>query len=233
MAAIVGAALTLLACRAAEQGVATQDVVTTIPWRAPEEARYRILDGDEVKGQGVLLIEEEGPLLKLSQEFQGQGFKDTAIAIVDGQTIKPQEVTRVISGPEGERRWEVHFFSDVVEVRQRAGEEERTDQINVPAHSYDKWSEIFLWRTIDFRAGYRAAYTTIISADLAKPTRSTVILEVIGRERVEVPAGSFEAWRLEIRQGGQKQSAWIAADAGRQLLRYDNGSLVFELEELP
>jgi hypothetical protein len=89
-----------------------------------------------------------------------------------------------------------------------------------------------LWRTIDFRAGYQVAYTTIISADLGKPKRSQVILKVIGKEQVQVPAGSFEAWRLEIRQGGRGQTAWFAADDRRALLRYDNGSLVFELESL-
>ena len=177
-------------------------------------------------------IENDGPQLRLSQEFEGQGFTDTIVAIVDGRTLKPQEVTRVLTGPDGERRWEVYYFSDVAEVYQLASDDERTDELNVPEHSYDKWSEIFVWRTIDFRAGYKAAYNTIIAADLAKPQRGSVTLEVMGRELIEVSAGSFEAWRLEIRQGGQKQTAWFANSPGRELLRYDNGSLVFELEEL-
>ena len=228
-AALIVGALALAACTA--EGVATQDVVATIPWSGPEEAVYRLLDGDETIGRGVLRIEEEGDQLRLSQEFEGQGFRDVAVAIVDNQTLKPREVTRVIDGPDGERRWEVRYVGDVAKVHQRAGDDERDDQLRVPPHAYDKWSEIFLWRTIDFRPGYEAAYTTIIAADLVNPKRSLVTLEVMGKERVQVPAGSFEAWRLEIRQGGQRQTAWFAADDTRELLRYDNGSLVFELEE--
>lgn len=197
----------------------------------PEEARYRILREGEVRGQGILRIEEEGERLRLTQEFQGRGFQDRAVAVVAGQTLKPLEVRRVISGPEGERRWEVHYFSDVVEVRQRAGGDQRTDQINVPPHSYDKWSEIFVWRTIDFKVGYRATYTSVISADLGKPKRASITLQVVGKERVEVPAGSFEAWRLEIRQPGPDQLVWIADSQRREVVRYDNGFFLFELEE--
>jgi hypothetical protein len=52
------------------------------------------------------------------------------------------------------------------------------------------------------------------------------------KEDVQVPAGNFQAWRLEIRSGGRTQKAWYADDARRTLVRYDNGELVFELESI-
>ena len=52
------------------------------------------------------------------------------------------------------------------------------------------------------------------------------------KEEVEVPAGTFQAWRLEIRSGGRTQKAWYADDGPRTLVRYDNGDLVFELESI-
>jgi hypothetical protein len=61
-----------------------------------------------------------------------------------------------------------------------------------------------------------------------------VTLTVTGRERVSVPAGSFEAWRLEVRAGGVRQVAWFADTPSRTLLKYDNSrGLFFELERLP
>jgi hypothetical protein len=234
MAALLAVlAMARTACQTEEPELAAQDVVVAIPWTAVAEARYRILDDDEVKGEGVLRVEPMGERLRLRQGFTGQGFQDTSVALVDGRTLKPLEVTRVLSGPDGERRWEAHYTEGLVRVYQRSGDEERTDRLPVPEHAYDKWSEIFLWRTLDFRPGYRAAYTSLITADLDKPKMARITLEVVGQEVVEVPAGSFRAWRLEIRQSGQrKQIAWIAVEAGRELVRYDNGFQVFDLEEL-
>ncbi len=226
-------ALVLTACQAEETEETTQDVVAAIPWTATKEARYRILDDGQVKGQGILRVEPVGDRFRLSQEFSGQGFQDKAVALVDSRTLKPLEVTRLLSGPRGERRWEVRYSGGLAKVYQQSGDDERTDELLVPEHSYDKWSEIFVWQTLDFRPGYRAMYTSLISADLDKPKRALIGLEVMGQETVEVPAGSFQAWRLEIRQQGQrKQVAWIAADASPEMVRYDNGFQVFELEEV-
>jgi hypothetical protein len=55
---------------------------------------------------------------------------------------------------------------------------------------------------------------------------------VTGRETVEVPAGTFETWRLEIRSPDGTQRAWYADTERRPLVRYDNGNLVFELLSL-
>ena len=54
-------------------------------------------------------------------------------------------------------------------------------------------------------------------------------VKVTEKETVEVPAGTFQAWRLEIRSSGGKQKAWYADTETRPLVRYDNGDLVFEL----
>jgi hypothetical protein len=57
-------------------------------------------------------------------------------------------------------------------------------------------------------------------------------LEVRGKETVEVPAGTFEAWRLKISSGDGDQTAWYADTPERPLVRYDNGRQVFELLSL-
>ena len=59
-----------------------------------------------------------------------------------------------------------------------------------------------------------------------------VVLKVKKTEEITVAAGTFEAWRLEIRSGGRTQKAWYANDEQRTLVRYDNGDLVFELESI-
>ena len=219
----------MAACRGEPSILSGEEIVSNIPWRAPEEASYRLLDGEEVKGSGVLRIESTDGEITFSQTFESEEFRDEVMAVADDQTLRARSVQRVIEGPEGPRRWGVEYRDSTALVIQRSEDDERRDEVSIPANSYDSWTDIFISRTIDFREGYEATYADVISATLAQPRVISQTLEVTGKETVEVPAGTFQAWRLEIRSSDGKQKAWIADDEARTLVRYDNGDLVFEL----
>jgi hypothetical protein len=223
------AVLTMVACQGETSVLSSEEIVSGIPWQAAEEANYRLMDGDKVLGSGVLRIESAQGQITLTQEFKSEDFRDAVVAVVDARTLQASSVRRVIEGPEGPRSWEVGYQDSTAQVVQRAEGDERRDEVSVPAHSYDSWTDLFLWRTIDFHDGYEATYSDVLSATLAEPQVISQTLEVTGRETVEVPAGTFQAWRLEVRSSGGKQKAWFANDEARTLVRYDNGKEVFEL----
>ena len=226
------AALTLAGCKSETTSLSGEAIVSDIPWPASEEAHYRLMDGDKEKGSGVLTIDSEGGRVTFRQAFESESFKDETEASADSATMEPQSVQRVIDGPEGKRRWEVEYKDAAVSVVQKSEDDERTDDLSVPTRSYDSWTDVFLWRTIDFRDGYEASYSDVLSATLARPQVISQTVRVKGKETVEVSAGTFEAWRLEIRSDDGIQEAWYADTATRPLVRYDNGSLVFELLSL-
>ncbi len=232
LAALPLLVLALAACESESSVLSGQDVVSNIPWTAPEEARYRLLDGDEERGSGVLSIEAEDGSFTFRQEFENEEFRDEVVVVVDGNTLRPESVERVIDGPEGARRWRVDYEGGAATVVQRSQDEERRDEIATPTRSYDSWTDVFVWRAIDFREGYEATYTDVLSATLAKPQVISQTIKVTGKETVEVPAGTFEAWRMEIQSSDGNQTAWYADTETRPLVRYDNGSLVFELLSL-
>ncbi len=221
-----------MACGGDTTLLSGREIVAAVPWSGPETARYRLLQGDELKGVGELSLELDGDTLLLAQRFQfpHDGLSDEVSAVVDAATLRPRRVERVIGGPEGERNCQAAYDGGMVTVEQQAKEDTRTDRFAVPARSYDSWSDLFLWRTIAFSEEYQAKYFDILSCTLTKPQVVLVVLRVKGREPVSVPAGTFDAWRLEIRSGGRTQKAWYADDSARTLVRYDNGDLVFELE---
>ena len=225
-------ALALAACTSEMSILSGQDIVSSIPWTAPEEARYRLVDGDEVTGSGLFRIESRDGEFRFTQEFESEEFRDEVVAVVDGATLRPQSVQRVIAGPEGERRWQVEYEGGRAVVVQRSEGDERRDELTVPTRSYDSWTDVFLWRTIDFREGFEATYADVLSAALTKPQVIRQTLKVTGKETVEVPAGTFEAWRLEIRSSSGTQQAWYADTEEQALVRYDNGNVVFELLSL-
>lgn len=208
------------------------EVLGRIPWTAPETATYRLLDGKDVIGTGVLTIEERGQQFVLGQSFEipKEKITDTVNVVANSATLSPSSVHRRIAGPEGERECQASYGQGTVTVDQRSQGGQRTDKLDVPVKAYDTWGDLFLWRTIAFAPGFEARYLDMLTCSLAKPDVLSVAIEVTGRESVEVPAGKFEAWRLEIRSGGGTQKAWYGVDPPHTLLRYDNGQLTFELE---
>jgi len=230
----------LVACGLADEELPpTQDVVTSIPWKVGEETSYTILDNDEeVVGSGELRIDQEDGQLRLSQHYQNPEFDDRSSVLVDPETLKPVEGERVITGEDGVLRIEVHYSGDVAEIERIATEEgkeeeRRIDRMDVPEHAYDVGASLFLWRTIPMQVDYRAAYRSMATAVVGKSQENTVTLRVLRQETVEVPAGTLEAWRVEIRApGGVRQTAWYAADSARRLLKYDDGQHTFVLESV-
>jgi hypothetical protein len=194
------------------------------------------MDGDDEIGTAELAIDlpaEEGSsaghVFSQRFEFPEREITDVTKVSADAETLAPASVTRTVDGPEGERTWEAVYEDGKVVVDQRDEDDERTDSLTVPLSAFDTWTDLFLWRTVDFREGYEVKYLGVVTADFAKPDVITIELKVSGREQVEVEAGTFDAWKLEIRSGGRTQKAWIADSDQRALVKYDNTELVFEL----
>jgi len=223
----------LSACSGSDELVA-QDVLSQIPWSTPETAHYRLLHDDDTKGSAELKIAMQDGALVLAQTFNipDQKIADTVQLQADAQNLRPKVVQRTIDGPEGKRDCTATYEENSVIVEQQAKDENRRDNLSVPAQHYDSWSDLFLWRTLKFFENEEVKYVDVLTCSLTKPDLLPVVLQVKSVEEVSVPAGKFQAWRLEIRSGGRTQKAWYADDAAHTLVRYDNGDLVFELESL-
>jgi len=203
------------------------DVVGSIPWGDHEEAHYRLVDRDGSEaGSGVLRIDSADGRFRLSQTYADDSNSDESEVLVEAGTLKPLSVRREIRR-DGDTE-EVDAEYGPTEVKIRSGG--RQSFLSLPEHFYDNESALFVWRTIAFRDGLVLHHYTILTN---RRDSAVVTLEVAGREQVEVPAGTFEAWRLEIRSGSVRQVAWYADNERRYLLKYDNSEQVFLLEEMP
>lgn len=219
--------VTALACSSGEAGPPTSDVAGTPPWTTDENWFYELVDEDgEELGQAVLSVEIVDGETRLWQEFESDDAEDTTIVTVESATLKPIASEREIRQPDGdEERIEVEYTEEGALIRQG---DDKQSGLSVPEHSYDNDTSLFLWRTLPFAEGYEGSYNTIITNHR---TRQKVNLRVTGRETVTVPAGTFEAWRLEITTSNARQLAWYADTPQRQLVRYDNDrDVIFELE---
>lgn len=216
-----------------EEEAATQDVVSVIPWADAETASYilRERDGDgEERGHGTLSVRREGDHYRLVLRFEDGVNSDESSVLVDAETLKPVSVRREIVSPDERSVVEGQYEQGVVQITARTDDRERSSPLRLEEHYYENESSLFLWRTLPFREGYGASYRTVL---VNRRAQQVVEVRVAGRESVTVPAGTFEAWRVEVRSGGVEQVAWYADTEGRPLVKYDNSELLFLLAETP
>ncbi len=242
MALVAAGALLVSAGCATNDGPETQDIVTTIPWTAPERAHYDLTNRkrDDDMGEGTISIVRDGEHLVMRQEFRdNDGNEDTTEVRVDPTTLKPQSGRREIIDAKDDRRevleTEYGTLDDDsygVRIKQLTykprtdtePDNERSNPLRVPEHSYDNDTSLFIWRTIPFADDYTVTYNAIIANRRAK---RPVTLHVMGQERVETPAGQFDAWHLRIEAEQQSHDAWFATTDDHTLLVYDNDRQVF------
>jgi len=240
-------ALLSTACAAHLVNPNAEDVVTTVPWRAPESHTYRLESDGNKKGDAVLSVDTEGDHLVLKQLFSDdKGNTDESTANVDPSTLKPlssrREIvdkdnnTRVVAEAEYQTPAKDCSKDIVVQIKQTNfkppdadnPDSERSSPLCVPEHAYDNDASLFLWRTIRFEKGYNVTYNTII-AD--RRLQQGVTLMVKDRTTIDTDAGKMDAWLVDIKADANTQQAWFATTDDHRLLRYNNGSLVFVLTE--
>ena len=245
IALAVATAALLAACSGPPKEPDDPYVVTSVPWTAPEHLSYILLDQDEEEqvGRGVLSVTEESGELLLIQSFSDdEGNADDSVLLVEPDTLKPLRGTRSLFDAEGDELRTVDSeygpLDDGdygVRIRQQvfdpASEDEaestRCNPLRVPESAFDNDASLFLWRTLPFEEDLEVQYTTSI------PNRRTtriVTLVVREPERIETPAGTFDAWHVFVLAEGQSHDAWFEVDPPHRLVRYDNDLQVFLLE---
>ena len=99
---------------------------------------------------------------------------------------------------------------------------------------YDNEQAIYLIRRLPLDLSYKAAFHIfVVQTGVVFPAR----LEIKKREKISVPAGEFDSYRLEIvgfKDGikALQHTMWYSADDRKILLKYDSGQAIIELEDV-
>ncbi len=208
------------------------DIVTSIPWADQESADYLLLDpGDgEVCGNGTLSISRTGGQFELSLRFESNGNTDVTTLLVDAETLQPASVRRerLIDGKSEIVTGEYDDDEKVVRIVEVVGDDRRELPRRLDEERYfDNETSLFLWRTLRFEEGYETSYETVLVNQGG--SQRTVKLRVDSIQRITVPAGTFDAWRVEIVAGEVNQVAWFTQTPEHYLLQYHNSVQIFQL----
>lgn len=213
------------------------DIVTGIPWTAPESHAYNLKKDSDQQGVTTLSVKRDGANYVLTTDSEGtNGTSDVSSVTADATTLKPVSATRTITDKSTRTLLEVSY-EDVAKDQCDSGhvarikqstfkppeaakpDSTRSNPLCVPDHAYDNDESLFIWRTIKLEKDASVTYWTITAG---RRDKHLVTLTVLGQEKVTVPAGTFDAWRVEIASERSRQDAWFATTGDHRMIQYVN-----------
>jgi len=198
---------------------AAPDAGLAVPWGAGDRAEYTIeMDG---KTLGTLSFstqsKDNGHII--TTETSAGAVKDVSNVRVD-KNLKPIGNTRQVTGA-GKSDFALMTVYDKgkLTIQAKTADGDKTATISVPADSWDNDQSLVCIRALPLGEGYTYAYTNIVgaSAGVLKTT-----LTVLGQEKVDVPAGSFTAYKVEMDFGQGKNYGWYDVNAPHHIIKYEN-----------
>ena len=236
-------ALPALACATGGAGSGgTEDIVRAVPFEDGERLVYELVDADGVVvGRGVFTTTARDDAFELIQTYDEAAAPsgerpiiDVATVVVDAATLRPRTSERTIQrrDPSDDESYRATYGAGGAEaqlvITQLSGGDERTREVELRDHHYDSQSSLWIWRAIALGEGFEANYVSVNPRDASQVTARLVLVD---RQTIEVPAGSFETWRLQVRNGRDTRIAWIHVEPPHEIVQWDNGTLFLRLVE--
>lgn len=231
------------ACGATTPSTNTSLIVSQIPLIDGERYVYVLEDFEgESLGTGELVTRLEGARFVLEQRYEGiaedgrAAPTDVTELAVDASTMAPFGALReaVREDDDGDVIRDTYDWTftdgadeDLLSVVREIDGRQASNELELRSDYYDNESSLWLWRTLDFDEELELNY---VSVNPIERRQQTVNIQTPARETIEVPAGTFEAWRVIVRNGRAIRSAWINVEAPHQLVQWDNGDIIFRLE---
>ena len=218
-AAIILLALFATAC-ASDEEIGSARVFKSAPWTGAEEYTYRITTrGVEGEGECKLITTPEAKpgRTRLERLCGRDTFRDDGIALVDSATLRPVSSSRTISDTAKGRATthSVAYGEGEATFKTDDGSKVRTTMRDLPEPDrespepawYDDEELFWLVRSVDLRSGYSGVFSYVINA--GQPRVLNTRVEVIEAERLTVPAGTFETWKVRVQRGSSPKVIWV------------------------
>jgi hypothetical protein len=217
----------------------TSRVFEDAPWTGPERMVYDLTERGELYGRCEMeTIPNIEPGLTELNLLCGddRGFRDDRTATVQSDTLVPVGATRVILNPEKQTRitFASAYDGDKVTFTSDDNGKVRSAERDLPTPTrespepgfYDDESLLWVIRGIPLRAGFEGRYTNV---NAGNGQVFAVELSVLGTERVKVPAGEFDSWRIQVRTASITQMFWVDVAEPHRLVRARIERLTYEL----
>lgn len=214
---VILAALLAAACGAT--ATPKPSVGPSVPWGASERSELNIERGGKIEGTIVfIIVAKDGGYVFTTETVLGP-VKDVSQVRVDGD-LRPVGSTRELTGA-GAADFALLSVYDKgkLSIEAKTAEGQKAASISVPADVWDNDQSLMSARALPLRADYSHTRAIVV------PASATVVqtgYKVVATEKVDVPAGSYNSYKVELDFGSGKHYAWYDVNAPHHLVKYEN-----------
>ena len=196
-----------------------------VPWKENEELLLDIKFSTGIKigmvSYSVRADELEGRKVWRISSRTSAGVQSFSRVVVEADSFKPLQ-----------SRWKHTLIGDVEttygpnKAKLKSAGKEEIKTLDLEGVVYDNEEAVQLMRRLPLEAGYKTslAFLSGLGGSIVP-----VKLEVTGPEAVEVPAGTFNCYKVEL---NIRQTFWYSADADRYLVKFEGGGAIAELTQI-
>lgn len=224
--ALASLLLTLVACSiggsAGSEAAGVGLALGPAPWKNGDVARYDIIDKSGKKvGSDVFSFSLSGAAWVISDHTQGSNFEQQAQVRLDAASLQPLGEEKTVKADKTNYTLSTVYSRGKLVINAVVNGQKRNATISVPANGLDNDQLLMTLRALQFSDGYVAQFTNVVAANALKLATT---VRVLGRETIQVPAGSFDCWKVELDFGQAKQYVWYDTAGQHDMVQYDNGA---------
>lgn len=193
------------------------------PWRGGEVSEYRVTDvnGAYAGTARYDLTRLDEATWSLRRETLAQGTQEIVVVDMSVGEYRPTLATMVRIDSSGTEQVRTTYSGSQANLELTSKQNVTTQQrVAIPSDARDQRSLVMLARALPLAADYATRLNSFLPI---VPILDRVTLSVQGREEVEVPAGTFDAWKVRLDMGDSETLLWVGVDAPHPVVKYVDG----------
>jgi hypothetical protein len=192
------------------------------PWANGSTASYEWVDSSGTQiGASQFEFSLRGDTWVITDTDKIGEIDQTSVMTISATTLAPLGEYKTIQAPNTDVQLTTTYEGGKLDIKAIVNGQTRTATMSVPSNAIDNDQFLMTLRALPFAEGYKTTYVVIVAQNALK-VNTTVTVQA--QEQIEVPAGSFETWPVELNSGQTQQFAWYQVDAPHLLIQYNNGT---------
>ncbi len=187
--------------------------------------RYSVsFQGNEVASTAISVADTEEGMVEVSEEMSGMMGSQTTTYVVS-PALEPISVDQRGQSQMGEARVDLAYSDGQVTgtatVPQggQQGGQPQLQQVQVDTTLAAGTVDQNMVPAVLLSAPLAEGFEVDLPAFSPSSGVGQLSASVVGSETVEVPAGSFDTWKVEVSQSGRKLNLWVTKETPRMLVR--------------
>ena len=193
------------------------------PWQAGEQSVYSV---DDVHGnpagtaEFVISRGTDGGWL-IQRVITAQGITEEVFVDVEEAGYRPRTSDLTRTDDSGRERVQTTYDGGQADLKLTSKQDVTTYQvIDIPSDARDQRTLPMLVRCLPLQQDYATRLNSFLPI---VPLLERVTVTLVKQEPVEVPAGKFNTWLVELANGDIKTRAWIDVQAPHALVKFFDG----------